>query len=94
MQADLETAYKGLKPCLTFYPTYDWELAFHIYREEVHWVIQMPHWVYVLGLITWAGGLAGLTRVTNIQFLDHKRFKTLKDLLDHKRHLRILLHLN
>ena len=22
---------KGLKPCLTFYPTYDWELAFHIY---------------------------------------------------------------
>ena len=24
MQADL-------KPCLTFYPTYDWELAFHIY---------------------------------------------------------------
>ena len=24
---------KGLKPCLTFYPTYDCELAFHIYRE-------------------------------------------------------------
>ena len=22
---------KGLKPCLTFYPNYDWELAFHIY---------------------------------------------------------------
>ena len=22
---------KGLEPCLTFYPTYDWELAFHIY---------------------------------------------------------------
>ena len=22
---------EGLKPCLTFYPTYDWELAFHIY---------------------------------------------------------------
>ena len=31
MQADLQT---GLKPCLTFYPTYDWELAFHIYRER------------------------------------------------------------
>ena len=29
---------KGLKPCLTFYPTYDWELAFHIYieRERAH----------------------------------------------------------
>ena len=27
---------KGLKPCLTFYPTYDWELAFHIYIERVH----------------------------------------------------------
>ena len=25
---------KGLKPCLTFYPTYDWELAFHIYIER------------------------------------------------------------
>ena len=21
--------HKGLKPCLTFYPTYDWEFAFH-----------------------------------------------------------------
>ena len=25
---------KGLKPCLTFYRTYDWELAFHIYIER------------------------------------------------------------
>ena len=25
---------KGLEPCLTFYPTYDWELAFHIYIER------------------------------------------------------------
>ena len=24
----------NLKPCLTFYPTYDWELAFHIYIER------------------------------------------------------------
>ena len=36
MQADLQPR-KGLKPCFTFYPTYDWELAFHIYRERVHW---------------------------------------------------------
>ena len=28
-----------MTPCLTFYPTYDWELAFHIQRERerVHW---------------------------------------------------------
>ena len=25
---------KSLKSCLTFYPTYDWELAFHIYIER------------------------------------------------------------
>ena len=25
---------KSLKPCLTFYPTYDWKLAFHIYIER------------------------------------------------------------
>ena len=25
---------KGLKPCLTVYTTYDWELAFHIYIDR------------------------------------------------------------
>ena len=36
IQADLQTLpRKGLKPCLTFYPTYDWELAFHISHFEI-----------------------------------------------------------
>ena len=33
MQVDLQTA-QGPETLLTFYPTYDWELAFHIYRES------------------------------------------------------------
>ena len=34
---------EGLKPCLTFYPTYDWELAFHIYIYRVHWGTNPNH---------------------------------------------------
>ena len=35
---------KGLKPCLTFYPTNDWELAFHIYIEKEFTAPNKPHY--------------------------------------------------
>ena len=48
---------KGQKPCLTFYPTDDWELAFHLYIEftGINWLPTI-FIAFVLGFdsaITW-----------------------------------------